>query len=145
MKLIKMTDFVEEIRDEMTLKGELNFKETKKYFDKVFNYSDFLKQPVKLEMLVPCDENGNIIDKVDFFDERFELKKMIYDEAKEKVLLEGFTFKDNVVLLNNNIFYSSGIGCNYFFMHYQTIEDLSNHFLANEIILTQAAIKLIHG
>ena len=140
-----MTDFVEEIRDEMTLKGELNFKETKKYFDKVFNYSDFLKQPVKLEMLVPCDENGNIIDKVDFFDERFELKKMIYDEAKEKVLLEGFTFKDNVVLLNNNIFYSSGIGCNYFFMHYQTIEDLSNHFLANEIILTQAAIKLIHG
>lgn len=48
--LISMTDFIELLRDEMISKGPLSNKKTYKYFDKVFFYSDFLKQTLKDEM-----------------------------------------------------------------------------------------------
>ena len=65
-------------------------------------YAKFLKQPLKLEMFVPCDEDGN------FFKEPEEFKKWIksdhyfnasesvthqcrmYKKALEKVLFKGF-------------------------------------------------------
>lgn len=54
MKLISMTDFVIQQR------SELMFKELGKACCK---YADFLKQPLKLEMFVPCDEDGNVLSE----------------------------------------------------------------------------------
>lgn len=116
MKLISMTDFVENLRDEMTLKAPLNFKQTKKYFDKVFYYSDFLKQPLKLEMFVPCDEYENVLEcpidiyyKPDFGcqkypQECYEEDLMKYEQAKEKVLFEDCELYNDVYVVDKNNF-----------------------------------------
>lgn len=105
--LFSMTDFIENLRDEMTSKGELNFKETKEYFDKVFNYSDFLKQPLALGMFVPCDEKEKPLPEPQMRPERtsFDEKDIDYDaqelyeyiQAKEKVLFKGFYVEFNAV------------------------------------------------
>ena len=97
MKLISMTDFVENLRDEMTLKAPLNFKQTKKYFDKVFYYSDFLKQPLKLEMFVPCDDDGNILEEPnDYFEDGEEsIYSKKYNESLNKILFFDFEIIDN--------------------------------------------------
>lgn len=90
-KLISMTDFVIQQR------SELMFKELGKACCK---YADFLKQPLKLEMFVPCDDDGNVLSEQkpndlngSFFkmQESFNYEKQ-FDEAKEKVLFEGFEY-----------------------------------------------------
>ena len=64
------------------------------------NYDDFLEQPLKLEMFVPCDEEGNILEEPkrwedylqypDSFDGNKEWGELYdYQQAKEKVLFEG--------------------------------------------------------
>ena len=60
--LIPMTDFVLRI-------NEIE-KEIDQFFDSwrmkqlriIENYAKFLKQPLKLEMFVPCDDDGNILE-----------------------------------------------------------------------------------
>lgn len=66
------------------------------------DYANFLKQPLKLEMFVPCDEDGNVLEypidiyyKPDFGCQKYpkecyEEDLMKYEQAKEKVLFEGF-------------------------------------------------------
>lgn len=79
MKLISTTDFVleqsEYIKSDMIGYGE--------FIDKVVNYAKFLKQPLKLEMFVPCVN-----------EEPFNYSKHgnaeQYEKAKEKVLFEGW-------------------------------------------------------
>lgn len=136
MKLISMTEFV---LDKQRFKEDSDTA-----IFKITNYANFLKQPLKLEMFVPCDEESNFFEEPrqvspDGIKWEEYLKK--YQQAKEKVLFEGFEIKDNVFLLNDKIFFASAINAKQFFIHYQTIEDLSNHFLSNEIILTPNAIK----
>lgn len=93
MKLISMTDFVIQQR------SELMFKELGKACCK---YADFLKQPLRLEMFVPCDENGNVLEipKWGILTEPRILGKLNiqYQKAKEKVLFEGFEMHDNEVI-----------------------------------------------
>lgn len=62
MKLISMTDFVLEKGKTSVLPFTIKetFKNGAKVMNEIFMYADFLKQPLKLEMFVPCDENGNI-------------------------------------------------------------------------------------
>lgn len=95
MKLISMTDFVLDQYEK--LKSPTLFEET------VFNYANFLKQPLKLEMFIPCDENSNVLEipidiyyRPDFDCQKFpqecyqhDLKD--YDEAKAKVLFKDCT------------------------------------------------------
>ena len=50
----------------------------------IYNYANFLNQPLKLEMFVPCDEDGNVLAQ-DCID---------YDKACENVL---FTNTQQVV------------------------------------------------
>lgn len=67
-------------------------------------YKDFLKQPLKLEMFVPCDNDGNILEEPQMIEKRlgFDEVEMDYDyaelelykKAKEKVLFKGFTAKE---------------------------------------------------
>lgn len=82
MKLISMTDFV--------LTKDSTY---------IFKYANFLKQPLELWMFIPCNDNGVVLEepKTDFkylkgsvgYDEVKE-----YNQAKERVLFEGFTFKE---------------------------------------------------
>ena len=64
------------------------------------NFDEFLEQPLKVEMFVPCDEEGNVLkepnpkdvypaptaeEEIDFLDSLEQ-----YNQAKEKVLFKGF-------------------------------------------------------
>lgn len=82
MKLMSMTDFVLRETNSPTTLAES--------FQRCVTYANFLKQPLKLEMFVPCDDNGNILKLPDVCicaDECSLCKK--YKQAKEKVLFEG--------------------------------------------------------
>lgn len=95
-----MTDFV--LVEQMKLNQAKNLKLkhlSSKYLDRIFNYANFLKQPLKLEMFVPCDEVGNLLEEplqehyTDCTEEQnakdwlYNLEK--YKQAKEKVLFKG--------------------------------------------------------
>jgi hypothetical protein len=83
MKLISMTDFVLEQEDEWYHKRYL----------KAESYANFIKQPLKLEMFVPCDENSLVITLPNacICTDLCRLCKK-YQKAKEKVLFEGFNW-----------------------------------------------------
>lgn len=95
MKLISMTDFVLE-QSKKIMNCELTHLES---HHQIVDYANFLKQPLKLEMFVPCDEVGNLLEEplqehyTDCTEEQnakdwlYNLEK--YKQAKEKVLFKG--------------------------------------------------------
>lgn len=124
------------------------------FIERVEAYANFLKEPLKLEMFIPCDEKGNVLEEPDFLDERFQIKKMIFEESQEKVLFKGFYVKiydepqDGILgVIKDDNFQFKGIwyeGEEGFRLNdisaKQRIEDLRN---CNE--LTQVAIDRIFG
>ena len=107
MKLISMTDFVLENAKQPYVEGT-------KYIDLV-NYAKFLKQPLKLEMFVPCDEDGDILEVPTNYENRllnmmteYNDEVYTYKQSKAKVLFEGFEVQyDNsyntcLIYENNN-------------------------------------------
>ena len=104
-----MTDFVIE-KYETTLNPTL-FEEI------VYNYANFLKQPLTLGMFVPCDDDGNVLEIPKFYYTEENIKKLKgveveialakkkevanYKIAKEKVLFNSFLF-DSLCLLTSN-------------------------------------------
>ena len=64
------------------------------------NHRKFLKQPLELCMFVPCDEDGNVLEKLSH--EKFKDSNWViwakdyleyekkYQQAKERVLFDGF-------------------------------------------------------
>lgn len=80
MKLISMTDFVLE-------QGNPNNTDSQ-FTDKVIAYAKFLKQPLKLWMFVPCDENGNFLEEPIPFD-CTDLEYHLWCKAKERCLFKG--------------------------------------------------------
>ena len=66
--------------------------------DSIVKYANFLKQPLKLEMFVPCDEDVNVLEEPkieeEYVDEHttqiFAQYQYDLDKAKEKVLFEEF-------------------------------------------------------
>ena len=121
-------------------------------------YDDFLEQPLKLEMFVPCDEDGNVLEEPkieeEYVDEHttqiFAQYQYDLDKAKEKVLFEGFKIYDYKL----NVFFYLGrrkklsydkkrkdfitIG----FLP-ETVEDLIN--ISSQIKLSQTALNAIFG
>ncbi len=103
------------------------------------NYAKFLKQPLKLEMFVPCDENGNVLEEPQMRPERnsFDEEDMDYDaqelydyiKAKEKVLFE----------LNSPVAVET---MNYHISRNRNIEYLANF---GSIKLTQNSLNAIFG
>ena len=95
--LIPMTDFVNNV-------GNMeNYPSHEKALSWIYNYATFLKQPLKLEMFVPCDEDGNVLGEPEIysqwvrenFNDELENEERInqckdYHQAKEKILFEGF-------------------------------------------------------
>jgi hypothetical protein len=132
-KLIPMTDFVLERSKQsiIDLTFEESIKKTIKIVKEIFEYAKFLKQPLKLEMFVPCDEDGNILEEPDCnLDIRVsEMKE--YQKAKEKVIFEGFELCPN----NGNVLKKGNILIN--ISNLETIEDLIPYNLEvkNEILL----------
>lgn len=135
MKLIPMTDYVIEQIHKRESIGQCWLSVTK--------YAQFLKQPLKLEMFLPCDENGNALkepmslaDSVmnEQCSKEFAQTTIQYENAKDKVLFKGL----NVEVYENNslvkhkrhplIKYNENIIANYMTGfcedEFKTIEDL---------------------
>ena len=145
--LIPMTDFVIEYAPKFNPFGT---DEQILCLDYIHNYAKFLEQPLKLEMFVPCDENGNILEEPQMRPERnsFDEEDMDYDaqelydyiKAKEKVLFEGFEFvsrTDETWLFKINGNFPRIVGKKL------TIESL--RIFKDKIKLSQTALNTIFG
>ena len=110
MKLISMTDFVLE---QGKKPNNSDFRE--RFFVKVLNYANFLKQPLTLGMFVPCDDDGNVLEEPskdmwdNFINSQFGHFNesytycFNYQEAKSKVIFEDFV-GINTDLYSNGFF-----------------------------------------
>ena len=150
--LIPMTDFVNNV-------GNMeNYPSHENALSWIYNYATLLKQPLKLEMFVPCDEDGNVLEEPkieeEYVDEHttqiFAQYQYDLDKAKEKVLFEGFKIYDYKL----NVFFYLGrrktlsydkkrkdfitIG-----LLPETVEDLIN--ISSQIKLSQTALNSIFG
>ena len=101
-------------------------------------YANFLNLKLKMEMFVPCDDDGNVIpDKENHFT-RKEIED--WQKAKEKVLFEGFYYvkMSKIHALYNEIgIFESGANLEYIFKG-KTIESI----LTEKLTLTKAGQKL---
>lgn len=109
---------------------------------RTYNYAKFLKQPLKLEMFIPCDEYDVPLDEPNYYGksiETFREQLNYFNEAKERVLFEGFEVlhRDKVrITIQKNFFqldYNTMKEC---FENYNFIEDLVNR----DLTLTKSAI-----
>jgi hypothetical protein len=132
-KLISMTDFVLE-QKKIWSGNEFEFEELGK---DCVNYANFLKTPLKLEMFIACDDEGNVLEEPEFYYKQENLKHLNgmelliaeetnkrvseYKKAKEKVLFEGFDLQT----------------ANFWLYAQETIEDLIYY----DLQLTKNAIK----
>ena len=136
MKLISMTDFVLELQEtESRVIGTL---------DSAINYANFLKQPLKLEMFVPYDEDGNVLEERIIFSKDedcvFDSSNFNkYQQAKEKVLFEGFKVCNRTTKIDCVVYNEDHITLK--LLKDKTIEYLINRNLT----LTPTAIKRIFG
>lgn len=152
-----MTDFVLE-------QEKLNQKNTSRLACLCANYAQFLKQPLTLGMFVPCDEDGNVWkfpptqeewewcekDSTEA-EQSFKQKEFYYQQAKERVLFEGFEVHNGKNVINKDlgiVLAFSGIisiliegnnGLGGFSKNDATIEDLPTL----DLTLTKTAIKQI--
>ena len=97
--------------------------------DSIVKYANFLKQPLKLEMFVPCDEDGNVLEKpkktdyqvdinticsgwkylydsndklIGYYDDRKWKEDFVkYKQYKEKVLFENIPISQAKWLINS--------------------------------------------
>ena len=148
MKLISMTDYVLKLSTEYPKGKSLHNTDWSKEFEQfsklVISYAEFLKQPLKLEMFVTCDNYGNVLfnpfasDK-DAGSEK-EFKQIQYNNAKEKVLFEGIEFRKNggvnFLTINEDTFAFHDFNIKF--------KDLTVEFLVQyNLELTESAIKQI--
>lgn len=155
-KLISMTDFILQQKQSESIIEKQFINEELLTLEKIRNYAKFLKQPLKLEMFVPADENGNVLNlpiAKDYYEYEEHLEALhFYRKAKEKVLFKGFPvkinqYKDKMYHIgwesyNPSIFIKERnkeweIG------DFETIEDLLS--FSKEIELTESAIKQINN
>jgi hypothetical protein len=132
MELISMTDFVLNETNRPTTLSES--------FQKCVTYANFLKQTLKLEMFVPIDEDGNVLEEPEQFkewiksDHYFNASESVthecrmYKKAKEKVLFLRFDGSD----------FDSSLAKVYLDCYFN-IEQLSNE--VKDQVLTENAIK----
>ena len=156
MKLISSTLFGKYCKSkEKEFSRRINYLD---WYERVRNnFDNFLEQQLKLEMFVPCDEEGDILEEPTNYEKRLlsmmtEYNDEIYryEQAKEKVLFEGFKIYDYKL----NVFFYLGrkktlsydkkrkdfitIG----FLP-ETVEDLIN--VSSQIKLSQTALDSIFG
>jgi hypothetical protein len=140
MKLISCTDFVLE----QEKKGMQNTDRPLR-FERILKYAKFLKQPLTLSMFVPTDDDGNVLEEPKCMyiyntqcfectaDEMYRCRK--YNEAKERVIFEGFELDNTPSLKIIRGIYITGFLPK--FLENKTVEDLIKHNLT----ITPNAVK----
>ena len=135
--LIPMTDFVNNV-------GNMeNYPSHENALSWIYNYATFLKQPLKLEMFVPCDEEGEILNYNEILESVKEGTETwaIWETAKEKVLFEGFEqYEDYECAKYEDVYVDEKI-CDGKF----TIEKLIKYAEKTKIKLSQTALDSIFG
>lgn len=162
MKLVSMTEFI------LSLNNTANTSEEygNGAFLKCARYAKFISQPLTLGMFVPCDEDGNVLeepkqpDKSDIWNDsaldsqtwaNYQYQKDKYNEAKERVLFEGFKIVDKTFNENTYHYITSPNGMNYYFCSSDNCKtwEINNLHVSGDIeslihfdlTLTQSAIK----
>lgn len=145
MKLMSMVDFVLYYKDKC--------KDMVDYIDVIENYAEFLKQPLTLDMFVPINEKGKVLEEPNIknhflskvaFRSSYTRASKEYQQAKERVLFEGFELEevaDEVIAI---VLYDS-----YFFGAYDLSKsifvgrrtNIIEGLIKNDLTLTQTAIK----
>ena len=142
--LIPMTDFVLEQLNEQNSR----IKPMREVFNSLEKYATFLRQPLKLEMFVPCDEDGDILEEPEYYEQ--QLPNMMteyndeiyrYKQAKEKVLFEGFKPYEDYECAKYEEVYVDEEVCDGKF----TVEDLIKDAGKTKIKLSQTALIAIFG
>ena len=136
MKLISMTVFVLE-QSKRIMNVEITHLES---HNQIVNYANFLKQPLKLEMFVPCDDNGNVLEGIigNGMIHNYSEKVKQYEQAKDKVLFDGFDIYSNGDLHNAFVTFESSR------LEIMNVENLITDFQYS-FYLTPNAIKRIFG
>ena len=144
MRLISMTDFV---LDQMKF-ASIHHEDDSECLDVIFRYANFLKQPLKLEMFVPCDDEGNVLEEPNrnrfkneyLTEDQYKTKFLKYQQAKERCLFEGFEYKQYHAPTNSWFIKSETVKLNDgTFRNYKTIETLTKF----DLTLTESAKKQI--
>lgn len=129
-----MTDFV--LQEE---KKGLQNTDRHLRFEKILKYAKFLKQPLTLEMFVPCDEMTEVMNYE-------EIKQSViegtdswdaYEKAKEKVLFEGFEVKGNYIMYYDFMYIMK------YELENKNIESIIEEIPNNNLTLTENALKQI--
>ena len=149
-----MTDFVIEIdENKPKFKNFSSFSEINQYeingYNKISNYATFLKQPLKLEMFVPCDDEGIVLEEPkieeEYVDEHttqiFAQYQYDLDKAKEKILFEGFEPYEDYECAKYEEVYVDEEVCDGKF----TVEDLIKDAGNTKIKLSQTSLNAIFG
>ena len=132
MKLISSTLFGKYCKSkEKEFSRRINYLD---WYERVRNnFDNFLEQQLKLEMFVPCDEEGNVISK--FYSEKENTKNLTFSKlsnqyqiAETKVLFENIPIAQAKWLVNT-------------FSTIESLSDISNTI--TPIYLTESAIKQI--
>ena len=142
--LIPMTDFVLEQLNEQNSRT----KPMREVFNSLEKYATFLRQPLKLEMFVPCDEEGNVLEEPTNYEKRllnmmteYNDEVYTYNQAKEKVLFEGFKpYEDYECAKYEDVYVDEEV-CDGKF----TIEELIKDVGKTKIKLSQTALYIIFG
>jgi hypothetical protein len=134
-KQISMSSYIEKLRDEMTEAGPLDFEQTKGYFDKVFNFSSFIRQKPKLWMFVPVSLFGDVLElpvKKRGETATYAQEIQYYEAAKARIIYANFEIKkldkDTKHITNGVVsiaWYTKETDW-YFSAGIKTLEDLSN-------------------
>lgn len=90
-KLIPLTEFVNRIDELVPIeKSRSKIDHVYNKYDAIVRYAAFLSQLLKLEYLVPTDDEGNVLE-YPVNNGSFENDKLCeYEKAQSKVLFEGF-------------------------------------------------------
>ncbi|WP_407498840.1 hypothetical protein [Elizabethkingia anophelis] len=158
-KLIPLSDFVLKTVHTPNVNEAICWEQTEERLQKIYKYTQFLKQSLALWMFVPCDEDGNVLEQpcdIMNTDDCRDCACREYKRAKSRVLFEGFRIVDFEEHQVDSLKHTS-------YLQWDDIdliskkdweeewnfEDYTVEFLLTEptaeITLTETAIKQIYG
>lgn len=158
-KLIPLSEYVLEEKRKMIETFEEpgttsdDLRAYKNFISKVTSYTEFLRQPWTLGMFVPVDENGNLVSEPKYeFNWGYLDELKVYNEAKERVLFEGFYQESAHTVFNDELkvrifldtyqfMVEDSLGYGGGNLNGETLEDLANADL--KLPLTPSALKII--
>ena len=118
---------------EVTLEMHEQLDCVHRFQDVVYKYAKFLGQKPTLEMFVPCDEEGNVLEEPSHYDlyrlgiapDDTQIKECgVFEKAKSRVIFEGFEFDAQMEYWHNG-----HISIDEEFLETSTLEDLTPYNL----------------